>query len=445
VLGVVAGLDFMTNRDNIFSEVEKYYKSTKSQSEFIPGVSPVPVSGRVVGLEEILNLVDASLDCWLTTGHFAEQFETDLASFLGIRHACLCNSGSSANLLAISALTSEKLGKRKLVPGDEVITTAAGFPTTINPIIQNRLVPVFVDVELGHYNASIEKIERAISPKTRAIVLAHSLGNPFEVKELAHLAKEKGIWLVEDNCDALGSIYDGCYTGTFGDLATLSFYPAHQITTGEGGCVLTNSSRLKMIVESFRDWGRDCYCKPGDENTCNNRFNWKLGGLPKGYDHKYIYSHIGYNLKTTDFQAAVGLSQLKKLPGFKLTRNDNWMRLFQGLKNLSEIFILPTAHPKAEPCWFGFPLTIKPAVRFSRSQLISHLQSKKIDTRMLFASNLLMQPAYQSISYRVQGDLKNTDIVAGNTFWLGVYPNLSSEMLDFVIEEITEFAASHGY
>jgi CDP-4-dehydro-6-deoxyglucose reductase, E1 len=435
----------MASREDIFSEVKKYYKATAVQEEFTPGVSPVPVSGRVVGLEEVLNLVDASIDCWLTTGRFAEEFEGDLAKFLGVKHACLCNSGSSANLLAVSALTSGKLGRRKLMPGDEVITVAAGFPTTVNPILQNKLVPVFVDIELGHYNATFESIEKAITAKTGAIILAHALGNPFDVKKVSELAKEHELWLIEDNCDALGSAYDGQYTGTFGDLSTISFYPAHQITMGEGGCVVTNSSRLKKVIESFRDWGRDCYCKPGEENTCNNRFNWQLGNLPKGYDHKYIYSHIGYNLKTTDLQAAVGLAQLKKLPEFKSIRNQNWTRLHEGLRHLSDLFIFPAVHPKADPCWFGFPLTVNTGAQFSRIDLISHLRSRQIDTRMLFASNLLLQPAYQNVEYRVEGELTNTNIVSANTFWLGVFPGLSAEMIDFIIEEITGFAASHGH
>ena len=433
----------MVHRQNVLSEVAKYFRATDKPSPFIPGVSPIPVSGRVVGMEEMLNLVEASLDCWLTTGRFADQFEADLSEYLGVRHACLCNSGSSANLLAISALTSPKLGKRRALPGDEVITAAAGFPTTVNPIIQNNLVPVFVDIELGHYNATIDAIASAITSKTRVIILAHTLGNPFDVEELRRMAKERDIWLIEDNCDALGSRFNGHNTGTFGDLATLSFYPAHQITTGEGGCVLTNSSRLKMIVESFRDWGRDCYCKPGEENTCNNRFNWKLGALPKGYDHKYIYSHIGYNLKLTDFQAAIGLAQLKKMPEFKATRTANWERLFRGVEGLSEEFILPTQHSQADPCWFGFPLTIRQEKYFSRDKLITLLQSKKIDTRMLFASNLLRQPAYQGITHRVVGNLENTEIVARNTFWLGVYPGLSFEMIDYVVETLREFSKSN--
>jgi CDP-6-deoxy-D-xylo-4-hexulose-3-dehydrase len=428
-------------RQQILSRVVDYHAEAFRSAPFIPGVSPVPVSGRVFDSEDIVHLVDASLDFWLTTGRFAERFEADFAKVLGVRHAMLCNSGSSANLLAVSALTSEKLGDDRLEAGDEVITVAAGFPTTVAPIVQNGLVPVFVDVTLGHYNADIEAVEAAIGPRTRAIVLAHTLGNPYELDRIVDIARRHDLWLVEDNCDALGSTYQGRLTGTFGDLGTVSFYPAHHITMGEGGAVFTDRPKLKVIVESFRDWGRDCWCAPGKADTCGKRFGWQLGELPHGYDHKYIYSHLGYNLKATDMQAAVGVSQLKKLPAFIAARKRNWRRLRQGLEPLEEFLILPEACAGADPSWFGCALTVRPGAPLRRSDLIAGLDARKIGTRLLFGGNLLRQPAFRSIPHRVAGPLTQTDVVMGNTFWIGVYPGLTDEMIDYVIESIGAIVA----
>ena len=388
--------------------------------------------------DELSMLVDSSLDFWLTSGRYAELLELQLAEYVGTGHAILCNSGSSANLLAVSALTSDRLGRRRVRPGDEVITVAAGFPTTVNPILQNGLVPVFVDVELGTYNARLDRLFEAVSPKTKAIVMAHTLGNPFDLDALTSLAEEHELWLIEDNCDALGSTYRGRRTGTFGDLATVSFYPAHHITLGEGGCVLTSRGPMRKLVESFRDWGRDCWCATGKENTCGRRFDWQLGDLPHGYDHKYIYSHIGYNLKLTDMQAAVGVAQLAKLPHFVEARKRNWKRLRQGLAGLDSL-ILPEATHDSDPSWFGFSLTVRPGSPFTRDQLVRFLEGRKIATRQLFAGNLVRQPAYRGVPHRVVGDLTNSDIVTEGTFWLGVYPGLTDEMLDFVIASVREF------
>jgi CDP-6-deoxy-D-xylo-4-hexulose-3-dehydrase len=386
-------------------------------------------------------LIDASLDFWLTTGRFASQFEREFARTVGVRHAILCNSGSSANLLATSALTSWKLGDRQLQPGDEIITVAAGFPTTVNPAIQHGLVPVFLDVDLGTYDIDVARLEEAISPRTRAIILAHTLGNPFDVDAVMALAKRHGLWVVEDSCDALGSTYRGRHVGTFGDLATVSFYPAHHITMGEGGCVLTNAPKMKTILESFRDWGRDCWCEPGKENTCGKRFDWQLGELPHGYDHKYIYSHIGYNLKATDMQAAVGVAQLQKLPQFIERRRHNWRRLSEGLSELSHVFVLPRATEHSDPSWFGFALTVRPDAPFSRRELVQWLDARRIATRQLFAGNLLRQPAYRDLPHRVVGDLTNTDVVMQGTFWLGVYPGISDVMVDYVVDSLRLFCA----
>ena len=419
-------------RDEILALVAEYYQAAWPKELFVPGETPVPVSGRVFDADELIHLVDASLDFWLTTGRYADQFEEEFAHFMGVRHAILCNSGSSANLLAVSALTSPKLGEKRLQPGDEVITVAAAFPTTVNPIIQNRLIPVFVDIDLGTYNVDVRSLEKAISPRTRAIILAHTLGNPFNIDAVSRVAEDHDLWLIEDNCDALGSRYKGQLTGTFGDLATASFYPAHHITMGEGGCVLTNQAQLAKLVRSFRDWGRDCWCKPGKENTCGKRFEWQLGELPYGYDHKYIYSHIGYNLKLTDMQAAVGVAQLKKLPSFIEARKRNWRLLYEGLKSLEEFFILPQPTPGSDPSWFGFAITVRPGAPFTRNELVQYLESKKIATRLLFGGNLTRQPAYQDVAYRTVGDLKNTDIVMNNTFWVGVYPGLSRDMIQYV-------------
>jgi CDP-6-deoxy-D-xylo-4-hexulose-3-dehydrase len=382
--------------------------------------------------------VHASLDGWLTAGRFHDLFQRALSKYVGARNAIFVNSGSSANLVALSALTSPKLGKRRLVPGDEVITVAAGFPTTVNPIIQNGLRPVVVDIELGTYDAISERLREAVGPKTRAIMMAHTLGNPFDLDTVRELCKEHNLWLVEDACDSLGSTYDGQKAGSFGDTATLSFYPAHHITTGEGGAVFVKSPLVRKQVESFRDWGRDCYCETGHDDTCHKRFEWQLGDLPLGYDHKYIYSHIGYNLKATDMQAALGLSQLKNIDAFTQARKDNFKQFYKQLRGV-EGLILPRATAKSDPSWFGFPITIDPESSINRPGLLKFLDSRKIGTRLLFAGNLLKQPAYKGVDFRVVGDLKNTDIVMNNTFWVGTYPGLTSEMIDFVSESITEY------
>lgn len=417
----------------------EYYEAALRPLPFSAGESWVPVSGRVFDATELEFLVDASLDFWLTTGRFAAQFEREFARTVGVRHAILCNSGSSANLLATSALTSPKLGDRQLRPGDEVITVAAGFPTTVNPAIQHGLVPVFLDVDLGTYDIDVSRLEEAISPRTRAIILAHTLGNPFNVDAITALAKRHDLWLVEDSCDALGSTYRGKAVGGFGDLATVSFYPAHHITMGEGGCVLTNAPAMKTIVESFRDWGRDCWCEPGKENTCGKRFDWQLGDLPHGYDHKYIYSHIGYNLKATDMQAAVGVAQLQKLPGFIARRRHNWRRLHDGLADLTDVLVLPRATEHSDPSWFGFALTVRPEAPFGRRELIQWLEERRIATRQLFGGNLLRQPAYRDVPHRVVGELVNTDIVMQGTFWIGVYPGITDTMIDYVVESLRLF------
>jgi len=426
-------------RAEILDRVKTYYSEAFPEGTFVPGETPVPVSGRVFDHDEISHLVEASLDCWLTTGRFAAQFEQDFARFFGLRHAILCNSGSSANLLAVSALTSPKLGDRRLRRGDEVITVAAGFPTTVSAIVHNGLVPVFLDIEVGTYNIDVSCLEEAVGPRTRAIMLAHTLGNPFNIDAVLNVARRYNLWLIEDNCDALGSTYKGSLTGTFGDLATVSFYPAHHITMGEGGCVLTDRPPLKTLVESFRDWGRDCWCDPGKANTCGKRFDWQLGELPHGYDHKYIYSHIGYNLKATDMQAAVGVAQFKKLPAFIKKRQENFQHLYDGLKDLEEFFILPRATAYSNPSWFGFPLTVREHVPFMRRDLVCYLEESKIATRLLFSGNLTRQPAYQEIKFRIVKDLSQSDQVMNRTFWLGVYPGLTKEMIDYVIAQFHQF------
>ncbi len=430
-------------RERIRRMVGEYYGEAFPASEFVPGSSEVPISGRVFDEQELELLVESSLDFWLTTGRFAEQFEREFAKFVGVREAVLVNSGSSANLLAVAALTSEKLGDRRLRPGDEVITLAAGFPTTVNPIVQNRLVPVFVDVHIPTFNVDVSYLETALSDRTRAVIFAHTLGNPFDLDAVTAFAKKHGLWLIEDCCDALGSTYRGQKVGTFGDLATVSFYPAHHITMGEGGCVLTNQPLLRTLVESFRDWGRDCWCAPGKENTCGKRFDWQLGELPHGYDHKYIYSHVGYNLKATDMQAAVGVAQLKKLPAFIETRKRNFAYLKAGLKdkNVEEHFVLPEATPNSDPSWFGFPLLVRETAPFSRNTLIDFLHGRKIGTRQLFGGNLVRQPAYANLNYRVVGDLPASDRVMNQAFWIGVYPGLTPAMLDYVLETINEIAS----
>ncbi|HLM79735.1 MAG TPA: lipopolysaccharide biosynthesis protein RfbH [Terriglobales bacterium] len=427
-------------RERIRALVAEYYHEAFPARDFVPGSSPVPISGRVFDEQELELLVESSLDFWLTTGRFAEQFEREFAKFVGVREAVLVNSGSSANLLAVAALTSQKLGDRRLRPGDEVITLAAGFPTTVNPILQNGLVPVFVDVQIPTFNVDVGYLEAALSERTRAIIFAHTLGNPFDVDAVTAFAKKHGLWLIEDCCDALGSTYRGEKVGTFGHLATVSFYPAHHITMGEGGCVLTEKPLLRTLVESFRDWGRDCWCAPGKENTCGKRFDWQLGELPHGYDHKYIYSHVGYNLKATDMQAAVGVAQLKKLPAFIAARKRNFAYLKSGLKDAQEHFVLPEATPNSDPSWFGFPLLVRETAPFSRNALIDFLYEKKIGTRQLFGGNLVRQPAYAGLNYRIVGDLRTSDRVMNQAFWIGVYPGLTPAMLDYVLETINEIA-----
>jgi len=421
-------------RAQILALVAEYYAEAFPRQEFVPGQTPAPVSGKVFDGAELQYLVEASLDFWLTTGRFADRFEREFARFFGVRHAILVNSGSSANLLALSCLTSPKLGDKALRPGDEVITVATGFPTTVNPIIQNQLVPVFVDVHIPTYNIDVSQLDAALSEHTCAIVIAHTLGNPFDVDAVVAFARRNNLWLIEDCCDAVGATYKGRMVGTFGDLATVSFYPAHHITMGEGGCVLTDSPKLKTLVESFRDWGRDCWCEPGKDNTCGKRFDWQLGALPYGYDHKYTYSHIGYNLKATDMQAAVGLAQLTKLPEFIAARRRNFDVLYAGLKPLEDFFILPGATPCSEPSWFGFPIAVRPEVPFTRNEVIRHLEAHKVGTRLLFGGNLVRQPAYTGVRYRQIGSLPNADFVMNQVFWVGVYPGLSGEAIEFVVE-----------
>lgn len=426
----------------LHSEIKKIFNSKFSVKPFIPGESSVPVSGKVFDEKELINMVEAVMEGWWTEGKYAAEFEKKLANFLGLKFCAAVNSGSSANLLAISALTSFRLPtEKRLEKGDEVITVAAGFPTTINPIIQNGLVPVFIDVTLGNYNAPLENIEKAITKKTKAVFIAHTLGNPFEVAELRKLCDKHKLWLVEDNCDALGSKYNGQFTGTFGHISTCSFYPAHHITMAEGGAVLTNDPVLSKVIRSLRDWGRDCVCPTGVDNFCKNRFGWKLGDLPQGYDHKYIYSEIGYNLKITDIQASLGLAQLDKLPEFIQKRKDNFSDLFSAFKKMEKYFILPEWSSKADSSWFGFLLTVRRGVGFPREDLLRYLNDKKIGVRLLFAGNITKQPYFKNydIDYRISGDLKNTDEIMNNTFWIGVYPGLNKAMLDYVIKSFEEF------
>ena len=423
-------------RAKIRALTAEYYGEAFPAKPFVPGETPVQVAGRVFDAAEMESLIDSALDFWLTTGRFAEQFEKEFAKFIGVRTSTLVNSGSSANLLAVSALTSERLGERRLRAGDEVITVAAGFPTTVNPIIQAGLVPVFVDIQLGTYNIDPTQLEAAYSEKTRAVMIAHTLGNPFDLDAVTAFVRKHDLWLVEDCCDAVGSTYRGQRVGSFGDLATTSFYPAHHITMGEGGAVLAEKPLLKTLVESFRDWGRDCWCAPGDANTCGKRFDWQLGELPHGYDHKYTYSHIGYNLKATDLQAAVGVAQLKKLPGFLEARKKNFATLKQGLRGLDEVFALPGATAKSDPAWFGFPILLRPSAPISREELIRYLDNRKIGTRLLFGGNLTRQPAYKDVRYRKVGTLENSDLVMNQLFWIGVFPGLTQPMLDYMIESL---------
>ena len=399
----------------------------------------MPVAGRSYDHEEMALVVESGLDLWLTAGRFAARFEKEFAEIMEVRHALLCNSGSSANLLAVSALTSPLLGDRRVQPGDEIITVAAGFPTTVNPILQNGLVPVLVDIELPTYSVQVELLEQALSPRTRGIILAHTLGNPFDLEAVNRFARDRKLWLIEDNCDAVGSRYAGRATGSFGDLGTVSFYPAHHLTMGEGGCVLTSRPMLKRIVESFRDWGRDCWCSPGDDNTCGKRFDWQLGSLPHGYDHKYTYSHVGYNLKLTEMQAAVGVAQLGKLESFHAARRRNFDALYSGLAPFEEFFVLPQATPQSEPSWFGFPLTVRPGAPFERKRLIAWLEERKIATRLLFAGNITRQPAYEGANLRVASSLATTDLVMESAFWLGVYPGVTDAITAYVVDSIREF------
>jgi CDP-6-deoxy-D-xylo-4-hexulose-3-dehydrase len=435
---IVSNSELDDLREQILKLTQKFAELKLAPKPFHAGEDPVPVSGKVLSSEDFSSLVDSSLDGWLTAGRFTADFERGLANFVGTRHALFVNSGSSANLVALSGLTSKKLGDKALRPGDEVLTVAMGFPTTVNPIIQNGLKPVVVDIDLDTLDVNSARLEEAISPKTKAIMLAHTLGNPFDLDTVQRLCKENDLWLIEDSCDALGSTYKGKRTGSFGDTATLSFYPAHHITTGEGGAVFVKSPLVKKQVESFRDWGRDCYCETGKDNTCAKRFGWKLGDLPEGYDHKYTYSHIGYNLKATDMQAALGLSQLAKAEYFIQKRKDNYEYLKTGLSNIEGISIAQ-ATLNSDPSWFGCPITLDPNHPVNREDLLRFLDSRKIGTRLLFAGNITKQPAYRDVDFRIVGDLKNTDVIMSRSFWVGVYPGLTNQMLDYVIDSISDF------
>lgn len=437
-------------RDNVFQAVRKHYEfKHKKAGSFIPG-DRIPYAGRVFDEQEIVNLVDSALDFWLTTGRYAETFEKNFADFLGVEHCSLVNSGSSANLLAFMALTSPKLGEQRIKKGDEVITVAAGFPTTVTPIIQYGAIPVFVDVTLPEYNIDCSYLEEALSTKTKAVMVAHTLGNPFDLQSVRDFCDKHDLWLVEDNCDALGSryLYKGTwsYTGTIGHIGTSSFYPPHHMTMGEGGAVYTNNTQLKHIVESFRDWGRDCWCSSGKDDTCRHRFTQQFGDLPYGYDHKYVYSHFGYNLKVTDMQAAIGCAQLEKLPAFIEARKQNWQVLRQGLNDLSDVLMLPEGTNNSDPSWFGFLLTVRPDAGFTRDDIVGYLEEKGIQTRMLFAGNLIKHPCFDEmrqskLGFRVVGDLQNTDIIMNQTFWVGVYPGMTGTMLEYIIEQIKGFVA----
>ena len=425
-------------RDQILNLTKQYFEEkTQQQPAFVPYISDIPVTGKVLNGDDIMNLVDSSLDAWLTAGRFSDMFEEKIRKYLGVRHCLFVNSGSSANLLAISALKIHY----DIKDGGEVITSAVNFPTTMNPIIQNNLKPILVDVESQNYNVNPKLIEDQINDQTVGIVLAHALGNPFQVNEIVNIAKKYNLFLMEDSCDAFGSTFNQNFVGTFGDVATLSFYPAHHITTGEGGAVLTNNTKLKKILESLRDWGRDCYCKPGEDNTCKKRFDWQLGGLPHGYDHKYIYSHIGYNLKATDMQAAIGLSQIEKLDNFISKRKENFKYLYEKFSEIDE-FELPNWYDLSDPSWFGFPLTIKDNSKINRLELLKHYQNHKIGTRLLFGGNVTLQPAYEKLNLGNPSDYPEANRVANNSFWLGVYPGLTQEMLDFMIDSTKEFIIS---
>jgi CDP-6-deoxy-D-xylo-4-hexulose-3-dehydrase len=426
-------------KNKISNLVKRYSDLEFKKKKFIPGKTTIPPTGKVIGALELQNMVEASLDGWLTAGRFNKNFEEKLAKFIGVKQLITVNSGSSANLIAFSTLTSPKLKERAIKPLDEVITVAAGFPTTINPIVQFGAIPVFVDVKIPTYNIDENLIEAAITPKTKAIMIAHTLGNPFNLKAVKSICEKNNLWLIEDSCDALGSTYEGKMVGTFGDIATLSFYPAHHITMGEGGAVFTNSLKLKMIAQSFRDWGRDCYCEPGKENTCGKRFDWKLGDLPEGYDHKYIYSHAGYNMKITDMQAACGLAQMHRVKKFIKSRRENFKYIYDSLKSHEEFLILPKATEKSDPSWFGFPITLRDNILVTRNQLLRHLDKNKIGVRLLFSGNVTKQPYMLEKKFHVVGNLDKTSTIMNNTFWVGVYPGLIREELDFVVEQIKKF------
>jgi CDP-4-dehydro-6-deoxyglucose reductase, E1 len=426
-------------RARILELCREYARRKFAAQPFLPGQTAVPVSGKVFDESEVASLVDSSLDFWLTTGRFAAEFERRFAAYLGVRSVSLVNSGSSANLLAVCALTSPLLGERRLVPGDEVITVAAGFPTTVNPILQNGLVPVFVDSLVPTYNVDPAALEAALSPRTRALALAHTLGNPFDVDAVLAFARKHDLYLIEDTCDAVGSEWRGKRVGAFGELATVSFYPAHHLTMGEGGAVLTDDPKLRRIVESFRDWGRDCWCEPGNDNTCGKRFSWKIGSLPEGYDHKYVYTHIGYNLKLTDMQAAVGVAQLDKLDAFVEARRRNFRRLHEGLREHAELLVLPEATPGSDPSWFGFPIAVRESAPFTRAELVSALEGRRVGTRLLFGGNLLEQPAYSGAPHRAVGSLPNADFIMRQVFWIGLYPGLDERRIDYVLETIAAF------
>jgi len=433
-------------RNRVLSAVADYFAACHApglDTPFIPGETFVPVSGKIYDAEDMTSVTEAVLDFWLTSGRFAQSFEKSFSEYLGVRHTLLCNSGSSSNLLVLACLTSPRLKDRRLQPGDEVITLAAGFPTTVNPIIQQQLLPVFVDVVIPTYNVDVSQLEAAISPRTKAVFLPHTLGNPFDLAAVADFCRSNKLWFIEDSCDALGAMYQDRLVGSFGDLATFSFYPAHHLTMGEGGAVVTNDGGLKKLIASFRDWGRDCWCETGHNDTCKRRFDQQFGELPFGYDHKYVYSHVGYNLKLTDFQAALGVSQLKKLPQFIEIRRENFDVLYAGLKKLEEFFILPEATANSHPSWFGFPIAVRTEEPFTRNELIRHLDQAKIDTRLLFGGNLTRQPAYRDIPHRKVGNLKNSDFVMNQVFWLGVYPGLSREMLEYVIDIIKNFVKNN--
>jgi len=429
-------------RRKILGLVEDFYRIRFGGKSSVPGRDPIRYAGRVFDEKELKRLVDASLDFWLTEGRYADEFQADFADYVGAEYAILTNSGSSANLLALTSLTSSLLGERRLKPGDEVVSVAAGFPTTLNPILQNGMIPVFVDVELGTYNVRAKEVERAISPQTRAIFLAHTLGNPYDLDGIMEIVERHNLWLIEDCCDSLGATFRGKMVGTYGHVATCSFYPAHHITTGEGGVVITNDDTVAKAVISLRDWGRDCYCKGSENNTCGRRFSGKYGILPEGYDHKYVYSHIGYNLKITDMQAAIGVEQLKKLPGFVEKRRENFSLWEKGFQKWKRFFILPEATPNSNPSWFAYPITIKPDADFSRAELTNYLAGKEIETRNMFGGNLLSQPAYLDIPRRVSGNLKNTNIIMRNTFFLGTYPNLSEAAIDYCFRVIENYLES---